>query len=312
MKGSLLTFFIAIYFNEFNGELYKRIPFPGNIWPTKIKNSMESKSTIECGGHCESQRCDLYVIKPDLMECHVGYADYSAGTLPTEETNHPTYVSITRIDQIMNELVLKIHDVEEYSNWKTHIYSSLTFTDDPNADGYNCRAQCLFIEVEQCQFFIEDENAKCHLGSFSVTDGTVELGQTTNHVYAKKDQFEAQSNVTFDHNYEFQGILWNTFALWTNTLETEVENHALECIGMCYFHHPEPFECGFAVPDSVAGVCYLGSFMAESAAEGLTTLDDAQIFQGRVKSSKLTNVFLGSKKGRISRIYNAIMIPIHF
>ena len=85
----------------------------------------------------------------------------------------------------------------------------------------------------------------------------------------------------FDHKYNLPGSLWNDFVFWSTTLETS--NFEEECSAFCYFQHPDPIECSFAVFDPDSLMCYLGSFMSDDG--GLGSLESSISFEGRIMSS---------------------------
>ena len=87
------------------------------------------------------------------------------------------------------------------------------------------------------------------------------------HILIFSDNLTLANQAKFDVALPLPGSLWNNYLLWSTTLETNFPYE--ECGGFCYFHHPDPSECTFAISDSENSICYMGSFASESG--GLET-----------------------------------------
>ncbi len=86
----------------------------------------------------------------------------------------------------------------------------------------------------------------------------------------------------FDLELTLSGDLWNSYSIWTQPLKSD--DPSLECYGFCYFQHPDPIDCTFAVADERNKICYLGSILSQGTNGGLSIDKE---FKGRIASSIL-------------------------
>lgn len=98
--------------------------------------------------------------------------------------------------------------------------------------------------------------------------------------------------------YNLPGWVWNNYTAWSSELVTNFTN---ECSGLCYFQHPDPYECSFSTINSATKTCALGSFQARSGVSSSTLFDDTSIYPGTVDcfdSSLAWNFFASSLRKR--------------
>ena len=72
-----------------------------------------------------------------------------------------------------NQMLLLFTD----PNWRNHFYGKRILKSP--TDEYDCMVECLFIESEFCQFYI-NKNQTCYLGNLTSRSGTVLANVTVN------------------------------------------------------------------------------------------------------------------------------------
>ena len=229
---------------------------------------------------------DYFVYENETLDCFTGMTDQQFDLVPIRTEGGKVYVNMGKIIDLMALITVRLHTVTQTENWKKHIYSSESLIQAglPMPYYVDCAYFCLKVDIDKCQFFIFLENT-CHLGSYDTTDGDLDVADTTLQVYFKT---ETLNTVKFDGNFTLPGSLWNEYILWNIALETA--NTAEECTGFCYFQHPDPIECSFAVADTTNAMCYLGSMESTAGQGGYSETNALTIdtdFVGTIESSSV-------------------------
>ncbi len=95
--------------------------------------------------------------------------------------------------------------------------------------------------------------------------------------------------VKFDFTLDLPGSFWNDHILWITDMETDNFND--ECAGFCYFRHPDPQPCAFAIVGADSK-CYQGSFDATNDGS-LINPAIPDTLSARIDSSKNLDFHLG-------------------